>query len=149
MKYDSLPHYWVNHLGFQLRKALEAAFSSRGHHVTGEEWALLLILNTHETLSPRELSQRTLRDPTTVSRLIDRMERKGLVDRIRTREDRRIVDITMTAAGQVLFADLFQIAQALIHCSLEGIAPDDEERVVRVLKQMSENLSTAEGLHNV
>lgn len=144
MNYENFPHYWVNHLGFQLRKELETAFVANGHRVTSEEWALLLILSKHGQLSPRDLSQLTLRDPTTVSRLIDRLEGKGLIERTRTRKDRRIVDVGITETGRALFAKLADIASRLIDLSLQGIAPQDLERVNQVLKKMSENLTNLE-----
>ncbi|WP_205758572.1 MarR family winged helix-turn-helix transcriptional regulator [Qingshengfaniella alkalisoli] len=149
MSYDSLPHYWVNHLGFQLRKELEAAFAANGHRVTGEEWALLLILNKHEQLSPRDLSQLTLRDPTTVSRLIDRLERKGLIERMRARRDRRVVDIAMTAEGRAQFAGLAETANSIIDLSLRGVTAEDAELMIQVLKKMSENLAAQERTQDV
>lgn len=141
MDYDSFPHYWVNHLGFQLRKELEQAFAAEGQKVTGEEWALLLILNRHDSLTPRDLSELTLRDPTTVSRLIDRLERKGLVERMRQRKDRRIVDVAITAAGRDQFADLAAIAKGVIAMSMKGVSAEDATLVIHILKKMSENLS--------
>ncbi|RUS65227.1 MarR family transcriptional regulator [Pseudorhodobacter sp. E13] len=149
MNYEQFPQYWVNHLGFQLRKELEEAFAAKGQKVTSEEWALLLILNKHEQLSPRILAKLTLRDSTTVSRLVDRLERKGLVERIRERKDRRVVDVVMTAAGRAEFSSLSETAKAFIDTSLRGIAPEDAERVIQILKRMSENLSAAKRTQDV
>lgn len=149
MDYETFPHYWVNHLGFQLRRHLERGFAAQGYKITAEEWAMLLILNKHEALSPSDLSRLTLRDTTTVSRLIDRLERKELIARMRIREDRRIVDIQMTAAGRALFADLAVIAKAVIQSSLAGFSEPDIQLVTRLLHKMSQNLSAAERVKDV
>lgn len=149
MNYEHFPQYWVNHLGFQLRKELEEAFAASGQKVTSEEWAVLLILNQHEQLSPRDLSRLTLRDPTTVSRLLDRLEGKGLVERTRARRDRRVVDVVMTPVGRALFSDLSRTAQAVIESSMRGIGPEDAELVIRILKTMSNNLSGPERTQDV
>lgn len=149
MIYDAFPQYWVNHLGFQLRKQLESSFAGHGYRVTAEEWSLLLILHRCDTLSPRDLSRLTLRDPTTVSRLIDRLERRDLVARIRVRKDRRVVDLKMTDAGRGLFADLFEIASGIIEISLKGISAPDIEQTIRVLQKMSDNLAASERKEDV
>ncbi|PJE33653.1 putative HTH-type transcriptional regulator YusO [Pseudooceanicola marinus] len=149
MSYENFIQYWVNHLGFQLRKELEETFAAAGKKVTSEEWALLLILDQHEQLSPRDLSRLTLRDPTTVSRLVDRLESKDLVERIRTRRDRRVVDVVMTPAGRSIFADLSKAAETVIDTSMRGIGPEDVAQALRVLKKMSENLSAPERKQDV
>lgn len=141
MDYVKFPHYWVNHLSFQLRKQLEVAFTTRGYQVTSEEWAILLILNKHQQMTPVALSRLTLRDPTTVSRLIDRLESKALVERSRTRRDRRIVDIQMTDAGATMFGDLAKIAQQIVQQSLAGLTASDIETSIHVLRKISENLA--------
>lgn len=140
MQYQDIPHYWINHLSFQLRKELEKRFLARGYKVTSEEWALLLITHSHGQLSPSELAHKTLRDVTTVSRLIDRLERKGLIARTRTRQDRRIVDISLTATGEETFARLMPITSELIADSLRDIPPSDIEQLVQTLQKISANL---------
>lgn len=149
MNYETYPQYWVNHLSFQLRKQLEKAFGSQGHRATAEEWSLLLILNKHGTLSPRDLSLLTLRDPTTVSRLLDRLEQRELITRIRVRKDRRIVDIEMTEAGREMFVGLAEIADGVIQASLDGISSSDVVQAIRVLQAMSDNLTAFERTEDV
>lgn len=149
MHYEAFPQYWINHLSFQLRKQLEQAFSAQGQRATAEEWSMLLILNKHGALSPRDLSQLTLRDPTTVSRLLDRLETRELITRVRVRKDRRVVDIEMTDAGRALFANLAAIARVVIERSLDGISDSDIAQTIKTLQQMSANLTATERSEDV
>lgn len=149
MDYETLPHYWVNHLGFQIRKKLEEGFAAKKLDVTAEEWALLLILSNHEKLSPTDLSQLSLRDTTTVSRMLDRLERKALIARRRTHKDRRKVDIEMTPAGRELFPELAEVAQSLIAASLVGVASEHQKLVTGILRKMSANLAEMKGKPDV
>lgn len=145
MNYEDIPHYWLNHVGFQLRKELERRFLAAGHKLSSEEWALLLISHRHGPISPSELAQKTLRDSTTVSRHIDRLERKELLARKRSQRDRRVVFVELTAKGQALYQELATIVGALIEESLQGIAPAQISQVVATLKTLSTNLAAMKG----
>ncbi len=140
MKYTTYPHYWVNHLGFLIRKQLVEAFQHSGHKVSAEEWAVLLILQGNDGLAASQLSDQTLRDKTTISRLIDKMEAKGFVERIKDANDRRILRLHLSRHGRETFEQLAPLAQALIARSIEMIDPDALATTVLTLSRMAENL---------
>lgn len=141
MKHDSYPHYWVNHLSFLLRRSLVQRFEAEGLDVSAEEWAVLLILQSVSDLTATELSDRSMRDKTTITRTLDRLERKGLVLRLRDTKDRRSVRLSLSPMGQAVFEELARIAQGLIKQTLAGIAPEDVEQALTVMKRMAANLT--------
>lgn len=145
MKYEQIPHYWINHVGFQLRKELERRFIAAGYKVSSEEWALLLISHRYGPISPSDLAQKTLRDSTTVSRHIDKLEHRGLLVRTRSERDRRVVFVELTPAGQVLYQSLAALVAALIEESLRGISKAQINQVVTTLERLSTNLATLKG----
>lgn len=145
MQYEQFPHYWVNHLGFLIRKQLAQDFARAGHQVTAEEWAVLLVLQAEWGPNPvgltsTELSDRTMRDKTTVTRMIDRMVAKEMVVRQPDADDRRIQRLHLTAPGLALFDELSVLARALIARSVGGIASDDLDTTVSTLSRMTDNL---------
>ncbi len=140
MKHATYPHYWVNHLGFLIRKQLVQAFQRHGHKVSAEEWAVLLILQSNDGLTASQLSDQTLRDKTTISRLIDKMEAKDLLQRIKDVDDRRVLRLHLSRHGRETFEQLAPLAQALIARSVEMIDPDALATTVLTLSRMAENL---------
>lgn len=144
MNPESYPQYWVNHLSFLLRRDLAARFAMAGHDVSAEEWAVLLVLQDAPGLTPGEMSARTLRDKTTVTRMVDRLERKGFVIRSRDERDRRVVRLQLSDAGAGAFAQLAEIARGLIVQGLEGIAPEDLDTTLTVLRRMAANMKQEE-----
>ena len=140
MKPKLYPHYWVNHLSFLIRKRLTQGFAADGFEVTPEEWAFLLILQDKGELTPTALSNASVRDKTTVTRMIDKMVRKGLVDRRRDEDDRRVVHIRLTSEGADTFGSLAVIARSSIVRSFDGIADADLETTVATLAKMANNL---------
>ncbi|MDQ7070150.1 MAG: MarR family transcriptional regulator [Rhodobacterales bacterium] len=130
----------MNRLGFVARRQLAAAFEARGHKISAEEWAVLLILWNKDAVMPSVLADRTIRDRTTMTRMIDTMVRKGMVRREVDAADRRKSLIMLTDQGRALQGPLGGIAKTMIDASLAGIAAQDMEITLRVLRAMTENL---------
>ncbi len=70
--------------------------------ITYTQYLTLLVLWQHKTLSIKELGQFLFLDTGTLTPMLKKMEAKGLLTRVRSREDERIVHITITPAGQAL-----------------------------------------------
>ena len=67
--------------------------------VTPEQWVVLFRLYEREGLTQSELGDRTVKDKTTVTRILDRLEKKGLLYRRRDTRDRRSQRIYLTESG--------------------------------------------------
>jgi DNA-binding MarR family transcriptional regulator len=70
--------------------------------ITGPQLWALKTISQEESLSLRDLSERTYLHPSTVTGVIDRLERKGYVIRRRDEADRRVVYVELTAEGSRL-----------------------------------------------
>lgn len=144
LDHESLPHHWVNRLGFLLRRALQDRFRAIGEDVTPEEWAVLLFLWQDDDRTPGDLAARTVRDPTTMTRLLDGMVRKGMISRHADAEDRRRSRIRLTPRGRDLQAILVPEAKALIARSMRGVGATDMATTVKVLRAISRNMTNDE-----
>ncbi len=138
--YESLILHWVNRLSFLSRRELSERFKQAGHKISPEEWAVLLMLWQEDGQGPGSISARSLRDATTVTRLIDAMVRKSLVERRESRSDRRRSEIWLTETGRGLQSVLPSLARPLIDTASDGISALDHETALRVLQQMAANL---------
>lgn len=141
-EYEEIPIFWANRLGFSARKELAQRMSEAGIDVTPKEWAVLLILWKQPDLTPGAIADATFRDRTTVSRLVDGMVRKGLVERHTDPEDRRRSILRPTPRGHALKAELVPIASELVVQAQQGLDPADIQTAVRVLRTMTHNLRT-------
>ncbi len=100
--------FWLHRLSAEVIKRFESALSVYG--VTVAQWNILLLLNSHDSNSPRTISDLAGVDAGAVSRTIDRLCSKGLVERIYDQEDGRSVRIALTSAGQALIEPTLKIA---------------------------------------
>lgn len=72
--------------------------------IQGRELAVLSMLQSHGPLSQRALGQALHVDRTTMVSLIDQLEEKGLAQRARNPQDRRLYDVGLTEDGQHITA---------------------------------------------
>ncbi|OUS06857.1 hypothetical protein A9Q96_08835 [Rhodobacterales bacterium 52_120_T64] len=132
--------YWINRLGFVLRRDLQERFRDADIKMGAEEWAVLLLLWQEDGQTPGALARRSIKDQTTLTRLLDGMVRKGLVVREADKDDRRRVRVNLTAKGQGMQATLVPLAGGVIEKSQRGISLNDLQTTRRVLRQMTENM---------
>ena len=81
---------------------LDASRTSREFGLTRAQSQVLKNLLSHGSMSSANLSRKLYMTPPNMTGIIDRLEKKGLVERIRNRGDRRVVLITLTESGRDL-----------------------------------------------
>ncbi|AZM62180.1 MULTISPECIES: MarR family winged helix-turn-helix transcriptional regulator [unclassified Streptomyces] len=72
-------------------------------------------------------------DKSTMSGLIDRAERRGLVTRDRNPEDRRVVDVVITPAGRELMEQVYEEICSALEPVTTGLGPERHDRLVELL----------------
>jgi len=129
--------------------ALRKAFDRRacGHGVTRAQWKLLFRLERNPGLRQIELADMLDIEPITLSRIVDRLEESGLVERVADPADRRAWRLHVTAKAQPLIEKLRAIADEMIAEAFAGIDPKDIEITRQVLGRVRENASRAAPLN--
>lgn len=100
--------FWLHRLSTEVSKRFETALSEYG--VTVAQWNILLLIYNCDANSPRAISDLAGVDAGSVSRAIDRLCSKGLVERIYDQEDGRSVRISLTPAGHAVMNPTLEIA---------------------------------------
>ena len=137
------PGYIVRETHLAFAKALRARLQPHG--MTPGQYFFLRTLWIEEGLSQRELSRRVgTTEPTTASalRLLDK---KGLVRRVRNRDDRRTINIYLTPAGRGLKDELLTHAIDINAAAVAGLPQAEIDRALELLRQMHENLDAKGG----
>jgi DNA-binding MarR family transcriptional regulator len=79
-------------------------------------------------------------DDTTATRLVDRLEVMGLVDRRIETGDRRATTVALTRAGKELVAGIAAQRQLFFCDVLDGLEPDERAELVRLTAKAAESL---------
>jgi DNA-binding MarR family transcriptional regulator len=125
--------------------AMRKAFDRRavGLGVTRAQWKALFKLTRSPGLRQVELADMLEIEPITLSRIIDRLEDSGLVERVSVPADRRAWRLQVTEQAQPLIAKLKAIGAELVAEALTGIDPSDVEITRQVLARVRENVGRA------
>ena len=75
--------------------------------LTGSQFDVIATLGDTEGMTCKELSEKTLVTKGTLTGVLDRLEKKGLIERAPSREDRRSTTIHLTPKGDDLFRKVF------------------------------------------
>lgn len=121
--------------------ALRKAFDRRavGLGVTRAQWKVLFRLTRKPGLRQTELADMLEIEPITLSRIVDKLEEAGLVERRPDPTDRRAWRLHVTAEAQPLVAKLKGVADDMIAEAFAGIDPEDIQITRRVLAQVRDN----------
>jgi DNA-binding MarR family transcriptional regulator len=60
-----------------------------------------------------------------MTRMVDRLEKRGLISRVRKSDDRRVIDLVLTPDGQALGRRLPSIYAAVVNSNFAGLRPDE------------------------
>lgn len=123
------------------RRRLNHRFAEAGHDVTSEQWRILRCLWHKDGQRQQDLADVVHKDKTSITRIVDCMERRDLVVRVHDRLDRRQNLIYLTNKGKRLQEELIQIARRISVEAYQGVAPEDLDIVRRVLTTLHDNLS--------
>ncbi|HEY6663257.1 MAG TPA: MarR family transcriptional regulator [Sphingomicrobium sp.] len=119
-----------------LRKAFTRRAASLG--VTGAQWKVLLKLTLKPELRQTDLADLLDIEPITLTRIIDRLQEAGLVERIPDPADRRAWRLHVTAKAQPVVEKLRGIAEEMTADAFAGVDPKDIETTRKVLAQVRE-----------
>jgi DNA-binding MarR family transcriptional regulator len=99
------------------------------HDITAPQLVCLLAIVEEETTTTKELAQRIHLSPSTVVGILDRLEKKGLVKRLRDTVDRRVVNVMATSEGRELAEHAPSPLQDSLADSLERL-PEAEQATI-------------------
>ncbi len=93
------------------------------------------------SLCQGELSAKLLKSTGNITLVLDNLEKRGLVKRVRQTEDRRMVKIVLTSEGEVLIQRVFpQMAEA-ITCDLAILTAEEQAQLGYLCRKLGKKLS--------
>lgn len=138
-QWQSSTGHLVANLHHSMRRALDAELARFGS-VSSAQWVVLMVLSHEGGVTAAELAKRLSHDPGSMTRLLDRLQEKGLIERVRAAEDRRRIRIELTEAGKALAPSLPTAAINVINQALSGFSPTEHELLNGFLKRMIDNV---------
>jgi MarR family transcriptional regulator, organic hydroperoxide resistance regulator len=132
--------YLLNRVGFALVESFTAD-ALRKDGLSIDMWRVLAALSNNGGQRQVDLSDMTSIDVSTMSRLVSRLVRLGLVTRSRSRTSNREVVVALSPKGRALVRRLIPIAKGLEQKASAGLSAKELAVIKRLLGRMYVNLS--------
>ena len=122
----------LRRVGDALALCQDSLYSKYG--LTSEQFGVLASIKSRGPLRPSDLASILERSPNSMSMLIDRMVKAGLVRRTKDRKDRRVVTVSSTDKGKTAVEPAILAGWELIHEILSPVSYDDQRALANTLE---------------
>jgi len=116
-------------------------FHENGIDLSKEQWIVLKRLHDKDGQSQNDLAFITNRSKTSLTRLINTMEKKGLVYRELSKEDKRINHIHISDMGKSILKKSLPVLSKIITELQGGISADEIRITIKVLNNIQSNIN--------
>ncbi|SAL70731.1 MarR family transcriptional regulator [Caballeronia udeis] len=130
-------------VGFLINKArniltVEMDAALKDLDITSQQMGILMSLTLGQAATPFELSKVLGIDTGLMTRMLDKLEAKELLQRSRSLEDRRVVNLTLTEKGEEVAARIPEVAPDVLNAHLKHFSKTEFEELRRLLRKFLE-----------
>jgi DNA-binding MarR family transcriptional regulator len=131
-------------VAYLMRRILNSLQAEIDHELepqglTSAQWVPLYKLHLGSASTAAELSTACMLDAGAMTRTLDRLEAKGLVQRVRSAEDRRVVNLALTAEGHAAAAEIPATLCKVLNGHLKGFSVEEWQLLKGFLNRMLAN----------
>ena len=123
----------LSRVKMKLMDALDAELEPLG--ISSAQYVILVNLASGVD-SASGLCRSVSYDPGAMTRMIDRLEKKGLVRRVPCSEDRRVMRLALTDEGKTVYPQLVERAAKVLNDRLRGFTRDEVRQLESLLERM-------------
>lgn len=129
-------------VGFQLVRArnlivAEMDGALKDFDISSQQMAILLMLRRKLATTPLEMSKMLGMDTGLMTRMLDKLEAKGLLVRSRDRQDRRVVNLSLTKDGTAVADQVPEVAVEVLNARLKAFTKDEVAELRRLLRKFA------------
>lgn len=133
--------YLAGRVKRELTRLLARNLCDAGGEITAEQFRLLMMLWLEDGRNQQDLADLYGKDKTSIARMLQTMERHGLIVRVPDEKDKRNNLLYITQRGLEIRARLFPALQSSLQETEAGIGAEELETCKSVLRKMVDHLS--------
>ncbi|MGH1339074.1 MAG: MarR family winged helix-turn-helix transcriptional regulator [Aureispira sp.] len=139
-KLDELYIFLIERTFRSMRRYSNSEFAKFGYDISVEQWIVLKQVSENPKNTQRQISTATNKDPASVTRILDLLEKRGLIERT-TGVDRRSFGILLTTEGEELVAQILPKAFKIREKGIKGFTEEEEKQLVGLLHRVYDNFT--------
>lgn len=133
---------WLGKTVKIIENHLQEAFDKHGIDLSKEQMIVLKKLHEQDGLNQNELAILTLRNKSSLTRLLHKMENKKYITREQSQEDKRINNVYLTDLGRSIFKKSGPIINKIIHTMEQNISNTEKQQMIEILKKIQSNFTS-------
>ena len=137
---DDIYIFWLERVTKAFKKNKIQFFKDAGEDLTSDQWVLLKRCHEKPGNTQKDLAESTFKDPASVTRTLDILVKKNLLER-KQGQDRRNFEIWLTKNGTALVERMLPLAVEKRKEGLAGIPEAEAQQFVKTLEKIWHNLT--------
>lgn len=133
---------WLGKTVKVLEYFLQEKFNVYDLDLTKEQMIVLKRLHDDDGLSQNELAFLTLRNKSSLTRLLIKMEKKNYIFREQRIDDKRINQVYLTEKGREIFRRSKPAIKEMIDTMEQNISEDEKKQIIYILKKIQKNFDS-------
>ncbi len=129
--------YYLWHIVLESQNKIEDTM--RAHGIKAPSWRVIMILHERKSMTISEISKEVLLENSRLSRICQKLEEQGIVQRTKCEDDQRYTRIELTGKGDEIFEDLAPLAERQLERTLHGFSAEERKQLDRMMRRMKDN----------
>jgi MarR family transcriptional regulator, organic hydroperoxide resistance regulator len=137
---DEVLYFLCERMMRRARDYSKAAFAAQGFDISIDQWVILKKVSEEEGISQVDLANATYKDPASITRILDILEKKGWAERRIDENSRRAYKIHLTTEGGQFVEKMLPLVVSIREKGTEKLTTKEIETAKKVLKKTYVNL---------
>lgn len=133
---------WLGKTGKIVDYYLHEALNQNGIDLSKEQMIVLKKLHDQDGLNQHELAFLTLRDKSSLTRLLKKMEKKKFIIRKQCKEDKRANNVYLTNLGREIFVKTRPVIKQILDTVQQNISKEEKDQIIKILKKIQFNFDS-------
>lgn len=126
----------------QLNRKIRSRLRKSGVNLA--RWRVLAVLRAYGRLNLGQIVDLTVMEQPSISRIVTQLESEGLARRKVSARDSRVVHVSLTAAGERAFQEIYPTAKLHQERALSGFSKKEIDTLTKYLRRIQDNIEAEE-----
>jgi DNA-binding MarR family transcriptional regulator len=135
---DRTVGFFINRTHYMMKNNLQKVFKQC--NISNEQWIILSCIYDNDGCIQQELAKKIDKDKAAITRLLDVLEKKKLIKRESSPNDRRVFLVRLTEEGIKVQENLAPLSELSSQQALEGLSNDEIKELKLLLIKIMSNL---------
>lgn len=132
---------YLNLAACKLKQYTAAMLKQSNVDLTPEQFLLIDLLWNHGAMSQQKMADTMQKDKNSITKLVDALEKKDLVERRKDSSDRRSNTLTLTKKAESMKTGAKEAGISMLDKVLEGISEEELKAFLNTLGKLTDNMS--------